>query len=304
MAKVAYISKKFKRNSLELIDTSNAIIEEYFRQGYDLTLRQLYYQLVARGTVANEQRQYKRLSSIITDARLAGLVDWSAIVDRTRRLAGVTHWRSPSHILEGAIQGYALDKWLFQPERVEVWCEKDALSSVVARACGPLDVDYFSCRGYVSASAMYRAAARARRHQDLGQNTTILHLGDHDPSGMDMTRDIEDRLVMLSRRMVGVVRIALNMDQIRALNPPPNPTKLTDSRAAGYVANFGYDSWELDALDPTYLNDLITDEVLGYRNEDQWIEAKEEEEKHIDCLKGLLRDESTLEITEWRMMGD
>jgi hypothetical protein len=147
-----------------------------------------------------------------------------------------------------------------------VWIEKEALAGVLERACEPLDVPHFSCRGYVSLSAMWRAAVRIRARLETRHKTAVvLHLGDHDPSGIDMTRDIEQRLAVFGAD-VTVKRIALNMDQVRRFNPPPNPAKVTDSRCAGYIEKYGNQSWELDALDPRTINTLITNQVNRLTN--------------------------------------
>ncbi len=285
MTKIAYIDKQFRDTTLTVINQANDIVREYWAQGYSLTLRQLYYQMVARALIPNNVRSYKRLGAILTDARLAGLVDWEAIEDRTRSLAGNSHWQTPQKIVETAVQSYQIDKWADQPHRVEVWVEKDALASVIAQACRPLDVDHFSCRGYTSASEMWRAGRRLRQYLAHGQVPVILHLGDHDPSGVDMTRDIAERLALFAEEEIIVERIALNMDQIEAYAPPPNPAKLTDSRANGYIAEFGRESWELDALEPRALTALIQRSVLQYRDEALWRAAVEKETAHKALLQ-------------------
>jgi hypothetical protein len=105
----------------------------------------------------------------------------------------------------------------------------------------------------------------------------IIHLGDHDPSGIDMSRDIEDRLSLFAECNVEVRRIALNMDQIDEFNPPPNPAKTTDSRFGEYAARFGNESWELDALRPEMLIDLIGSEIYSLLDMDLYSERREEE---------------------------
>jgi hypothetical protein len=269
MPKIAYVEKKFSTGSLATIRRAEEICREYADQGFDLTLRQLYYQFVARGWIANKQTEYKRLGSIVSDARLAGLLDWNYIVDRTRNLRGLSHWTSPGQIIRGSARGYLTDRWANQPHRVEVWIEKDALVGVIAGVCQRHDVDYFSCRGYTSQSELWGAARRLRRYEDRGQKPIVIHLGDHDPSGIDMTRDIAERLSLFEAN-VRVIRIALNMDQVEEYEPPPNPAKLTDSRAGGYIDRFGDSSWELDALDPTTLDTLISSEITSWRDEAQW----------------------------------
>lgn len=304
MARREYELWKPGANARNVINIANAICADYKQQGYDLTLRQLYYQFVARDHLPNTPQSYKRLGDIVNRARLAGLMDWNYIVDRTRGLKGTSHWDTPSEVIDSAAESYRLDKWADQDVRVEVWVEKEALAGIVQRAAAQWDVNWFSCRGYVSQSELWRAGARRHlRYLQGEQRVVILHLGDHDPSGIDMTRDIERRVqrfaytewarengydldldmdeadltVQLERiaefigdelpnfwgeHPIEVRRIALNMDQVRTYNPPPNPAKITDSRATGYIKKHGTKSWELDALDPNVLASLI-DEHIG-----------------------------------------
>lgn len=273
MATETFIPKNFQGKSLAIVEQANAILDEYQAAGFTLTLRQLYYQFVARGLLANKQQNYDRLGAIISDARLAGLVDWDAIEDRTRFLRGHTTYDSPAHAIEYMQRRYRIDMWQNQPNRLEVWIEKDALIGVIEQVCADWDINYFACRGYASQSELYAAGKRieARRTGD-GQNTIVIHLGDHDPSGMDMTRDNCDRLSLFAGGYVEVRRIALNMPQVQQYNPPPNPAKLTDSRANAYIDEFGPESWELDALTPQVIAQLIKDEVDREVDADLWNE--------------------------------
>jgi len=290
MPKIAYIEKKFQAKTMAVIDNATAIIAEYSAQGFTLTVRQLYYQMVARAMIPNTAAEYKRIVKILTDARLAGLIDWYAIEDRTRTLRGNSHWTSPQDIVTTAKKSYLIDKWKDQDYRLEVWIEKDALVGVIASICHDLDVNYFSCRGYTSISAIWKAAIRLRNHaldDDHKQDPVVIHLADHDPSGIDMTRDARDRLDLLTM-MAGTVqveRIALNHDQVEQYSPPPNFTKMTDSRAPDYVHRFGYDSWELDALEPQVIVDLIESAILEYRDEERWADKVEEEELHKEIIQ-------------------
>lgn len=272
MPKIEYVPKTFTSAHLDIIATAEAICADYARQGFDLTLRQLYYQFVARGYLANKMQEYKRLGDIINAARLSGLLDWNYIVDRTRNLRGLSHWDDPAGVIASAAYGYRTDRWADQPHRVEVWIEKDALVGVITGVCQRHDVNYFSCRGYTSQSELWSAGRRLARYGSAGQKPIVIHLGDHDPSGVDMTRDIRERLELFGAD-VEVRRIALNMPQIRQYSPPPNPAKLTDSRATGYIREYGQSSWELDALDPATLDQLIEAEVLSWRDDVLWQEA-------------------------------
>ena len=273
----------FRAGTLDRIDQANAIISEYQLAGYTLTLRQLYYQFVVRALIPNSQREYKKLGKTLSNARLAGLVDWDSIEDRTRNVRANTHFDGVSDILKTASKTYRLDLWEDQPYAIEVWIEKEALIGVIDSVCRELDVPYFACRGYVSQSEQWRAGQRALvRWLDTEQKTIILHLGDHDPSGVDMTRDNRDRLDMFSdySDCVEVKRIALNWDQIEAYQPPPNPAKTTDTRSRQYISRYGNDSWELDALEPRIIDKLIRDYVREYRHGDKFSERLALQEEH------------------------
>lgn len=258
MSKTLYIAKKFHGASQNLIDLANQVIENYLGQGYDLSLRQLYYQMVARVYIPNNWRSYKNFGNLISDARLAGLVDWNAIKDRGREMVVNSHWSSPKRILESAAWSFALDKWEGQANYVELMVEKQALEGVLQPVCAELDIPFTANKGYSSSSYMKEAGDRFRRQSIYGKNVHIIYLGDHDPSGVDMTRDVEDRLnLFMMGRTFTMHRVALNMDQVQKFNLPENPTKLTDSRSGAYTEKHGDSSWELDALEPAELARIV-----------------------------------------------
>ncbi len=285
MPKICYVRKEFGGKRRDAIKKANEIIESYKLQGYELTLRQLYYQFVSLGFIDNNQKEYKNLGETINDARLAGYVDWDAIVDRTRALRGITHYDSPGQRIRLASYSYNINKWQTQSYKPEVWIEKDALVGVIERVCSENDVDFFSCRGYTSQSELWGAAMRLKDYSEAGQTPYIFHLGDHDPSGKDMTRDIEDRFEMFCGFKVKVKRLALNMDQVTQYNPPPNPAKLSDSRAEGYIREFGEDSWELDALKPNVIHELVEKNLHSIRDDELWRVALAKEKVEQDLLK-------------------
>jgi hypothetical protein len=268
--KICYIERDFSPVNRMMISRANGIIAEYQRDGYRLTLRQLYYQFVSKDLIPNTTQNYKRLGSVVNDARLAGLIDWDAIEDRTRDVHQQAHWESPAEIIRGAADAYAIDKWKGQDARVEIWVEKEALAGVFERIAYEVDVNFFCCRGYTSQSEMHASARRlASMAEREGQRAIILHFGDHDPSGIDMTRDITDRLGLFGAD-VEIRRVALNMDQVQQYAPPPNPAKITDSRFNGYQQRFGDESWELDALSPKVLAALVRREVDAVRDASLW----------------------------------
>jgi hypothetical protein len=279
MPAICYIPRTFGKKSQDIIDQANAICRQYAQQGYDLTLRQLYYQFVSRDLIANKPSEYDRLGEIINAARLAGEMDWDFIIDRTRNIRARSHWETAADIVASAAASYHKDLWERQEGRVEVWIEKDALVGVIDDVCSRNDVPSFSCRGYTSQSEVWAAARRIEQYIDEGkEQITIIHLGDHDPSGIDMTRDIGDRLALFldgdgyDPDALTIERIALNYDQVQAYRPPPNPAKLTDSRATGYIARHGDQSWELDALAPNVIAALVEDTIRAHRDDALWKE--------------------------------
>ena len=274
--------------SIKLLQDSIEVVEDYGRQGYALTLRQLYYQLVSRDLLPNQVREYKRLGELISNARLGGHIDWNAIVDRGRAPVMASAWDSPASILDSAAWSYRSHRWEDQEYYVEVWCEKDALSSVIEPVCNEHHVRFMANKGYSSSTAMYDAARRFDGASHDGQKPVVIYLGDHDPSGIDMSRDIRDRLMtMAPRTYIENQRLALNMDQVEEYQPPPNPAKTTDSRFLTYVVEYGDDSWELDALEPQVLNQLVTDAILNFMDEDLYQEKIEQEDKDKAAIRKL-----------------
>lgn len=338
MPKVAYTRKKLGLVKLETIARVNAILRDFGSQGFDLTARQIYYQFVANkwfpedrtwtqipgtnrwrrdpnGTV-NAEPNYKWLCDIISDGRMTGRIDWSSVVDRTRRINQISTWDTPRELMRDAAASFANDLWRDQPGYVEVWVEKEALAGVVERPSVEHRCPFFSCRGYASQSAMWGAAQRLGKVIATDKQVRILYLGDHDPSGIDMTRDIEERLLLFLAtdyfhendhlssdevwdyiiKRFTVERIALTMDQVHEYDPPPDPAKLSDSRARGYIEEYGTRAWELDALSPTVLADLIAEGVDNVLDGDLWDKAADVEAEHQRKLDVVVKNWS--EITE------
>lgn len=318
MAKIKFRDIRLSADNKLRLTQINNIIAEYQKLGLRLTLRQLYYQLVSRDIIPNKLPEYAKLSKILTEGRMSGIVDWAAIEDRLRSAEKPSSWDSPKDIMDTVIAAYAKPRLHGQTNYIEVWVEKDALSGVLSEVTRPYHVPIQVNRGYSSVTAIYASYKRFRDALEAGQHITILYLGDFDPSGVDMIRDVYDRpLEMLLAKATDVLKdiyepdaiheegttifehletkyyddkrawsfdddeerhyfdpwkalvldrfqvvsIALTTEQIDQYNPPPNPAKMTDPRAADFVAKHGYESWEVDALRPEVLNTLLTDAI-------------------------------------------
>jgi len=288
--------KRFRTEALELLELVNGVLVEYADQGYRLTVRQVYYQLVARGHVPNSLGSYKRIGGLVSDGRLAGLLDWDSIEDRARETVTPAHWHRPAEVVTAAAEQYRIDHWADQPTHVEVLVEKQALAGVLEPVARRWDLPFTANKGYASQSLLYQLARRLHRCYHDGQVIRLLYLGDHDPSGLDMDRDIAERLALFTGAVpIEVVRLALTMEQIERYKPPENPAKLTDTRARGYVARYGRSSWELDALEPRMLEELVDAAVAAVIDRDAWAAAEARQEEGRELLQNFAAQAAELE---------
>jgi hypothetical protein len=282
--KITYRKIRMNKANKARLALINEIIEDYQDQGYVLTLRQLYYQLVSRDVIPNQQKEYTRLSLLLKEGRMAGIVDWDAIEDRLRKPSTPPSWDDTKDLLNACINQFALDRQGGQNTYVEVWVEKDALSGVLSRVTRKYHVPILVCRGYSSASAMHDSFKRFKRACNNGQNIVILYVGDFDPSGEDMVRDIEDRITEFADGVdldfnFQIDKIALTMKQIKQYKPPPNPAKVSDPRAKDYIAKHGDKSWEVDALKPEVLHALVEDNIIDLIDLSKYNAILQDEEK-------------------------
>lgn len=288
--KKAFRRQNFTAPRLRRLKLINGIIEEYQAAGYVLTLRQLYYQLVSRDVIPNQKREYANLSSLLTDGRMNGIVDWNAIEDRLRKPDSPDSFDGPEAILDACINQYEKPRMEGQENYIEVWVEKDALSGVLKRVTEEFHIPIMVNRGYSSASAMYDAYRRFNSRFNEGQAIRILYLGDFDPSGMDMIRDVNDRITEFFGPApvdFEIVPIALTREQIDEYNPPPNPAKRTDSRFEKFSEEHGTTSWEVDALRPEVLDQILRDAIEERIDTGLYNQVCSDEEADIEKLRGL-----------------
>jgi len=277
---------KFQKASLQLLDKIKNILQEYERQEITVTTRQLYYQLVSAGVIANTQSQYKKISTLLTNARYCGIINWENMEDRTRKPIIPNTFTNVPELWEAAKNSYHLYRWERQEYYVELWTEKDALTSVIVPITQKYQVPMVVNRGYGSASSMHESAERFLKHEN--KILILLYLGDHDASGMDMDRDIQERLNEFGVD-VQTIRIGLTSEQVQEYKPPENLTKEKDTRARGYIEKYGESCWEVDALKPEVLQELIESSILQYLDLEEYEKIKEQEQK--DLMKYKLEEE-------------
>ena len=237
-----------------IIQAAAEVLQQAEDQGFRFTLRRVFYALVSANIIANTERSYKSLSVTLDRARWEGLLPLTCIDDLGRIVDVPQAWDNPRQFVLLASQAYRSDWWAEAETKVEVWAEKQAVSGILGPLAREYGVPFLACRGYSSLTALAEASGRLD-----GEPADIIYVGDHDPSGIDMDRDLQERMHRLGA-YCGLVRIALTPGQIEEHQLPPQPTKSTDSRAWGYSDEFE-GSWELDALPAPVLVGLVRDAI-------------------------------------------
>jgi hypothetical protein len=292
---------KLSKANKKKLDYINDIIKEYQDAGYIMTLRQLYYQLVSRDVIPNEHKEYAKLSNLLKEGRMGGIVDWEAIEDRTRQMNVPLCFDDPQERIDTAIKWYRRDRQENQEVYVEVWVEKDALSGVLKVVTEKYGIPIMVNRGYSSASAMYSSFQRFRSAYFQHQKVIILYIGDYDPSGIDMIRDISTRISEFAEgyfkpNVTGkylrpfdftINPIALTEAQIKTYKPPKNPAKRSDPRAKKFIEERGKSSWEVDALPPDVLNNILEKAILAEIDVNTFLMSIEQEKQDKEKLRDL-----------------
>ena len=279
---------RWNANTFEILAMCKKITEEYMHMGIKITLRQLYYDLVSANAIPNHDTVYKKISNLLTDARYVGFIDWDAIEDRNRPSSMHVDWENTHDAINDLIAQYRLPRWDDQTYYLELFTEKDALSSIIEPICTKYHIRFNVNKGYSSASIMYRLSKRLAKKIMEEKQVVLLYIGDHDASGLDMVRDIRERVEEFLEEgadyydtsLFQIRHLGLTMEQVRELNPPPNPAKITDPRAKWYIAKYGKSSWEVEALKPAYLINLIETAILEYMEANKynaWLKQEKEE---------------------------
>lgn len=281
---------RIREEQAEMIGRVNQVLALAQRDRVLMTLRQVYYKFVKNGWFANEDANYERLGRAVARGRMVGLIPWDQIEDMERDLYGTNIHEAPEQLLSGLADKYSRDLWADQPWRPEVWMEKKGTLKVVGAICAELRVDYFACKGYNSLTEAWKAGQRLSGYVEKGQRPIIFYIGDHDPSGLDMIRNNREQLETFVGVPITVVPLALTWEQVQKFGPelPPNPAKQKDARLPQYISymeDMGAEdpevSWEVEALEPTFIRRLISDNVSRIRDEVLWDQAlrKEIEDK-------------------------
>ena len=275
---------KYQAKTLGLIGQVQEILNEYQAR---LTVRQIYYRLVAKQIIPNDLQSYKRLDSILSNARKSGDIPFEAIIDRTRIPIKNSSWPNLGNFLTTVRQAYRKSKWDNQEKWVEVWLEKDALSGVFEPITNEYDVYLVVGRGYQSLSALYDASSRFGRS---GKPVYILYFGDFDPTGEDIPRSIESNLINYFGISPNIEKVALTLEDIKAYSLPPAPTKASDPRSNRFVQEYGDLAVELDALPPDVLEEKIRTSIEKHLDREQFQEDLKVEKRENKKLAVIIQE--------------
>lgn len=253
------------RASVRLIDAAASILE----QEHPMTIRQLFYRLVGTGQIDNTKQEYQRVSRLMTIARRDGRCEYGWIVDRSRPEYTPNVWENAAAYAEAIKRSYRRDCWQDQPCHIEVWTEKDAITSSIEPVTRELGVTVRVFRGFSSTTL---ANEIAETFSEIDKDIHVFYLGDHDPSGIDIERDILDRVGDFSGGLAlfDIKRLAIHAADIQRFNLPTQKVKTKDRRHGGFLQHHGDKCVELDALPPNELRRRVREAIEVLIDREPW----------------------------------
>jgi hypothetical protein len=267
-------ARKRGRNkaTITLIEAMRKIAEE----AKPITGRGIGYKLFAAGLIGG-MSEMPKVYRALKAAREDGTIPWPWIIDETRELELISTWDDPRHCAAGFF--YRRDLWQTQPQQVEVWSEKGTVRGVLWPVLSRLGVGFRVMHGFSSATSVWDASNNGNDDRPL----VALYIGDWDPSGMCMSeQDLPQRIAEYGGDHIEFRRIALTAEQTAPLPSFSVEEKKADKRYAWFKKTFGDRCWELDAMDPRQLRDLVEAEINALIDRSLWerqeaLEAREKQ---------------------------
>ena len=299
-------SKNFPWTNLQVKRADQVLnIVDELRNWLPLTLRQVFYQIVAKGHLKNTRSFYNTLSKLLKHMRIDGQLEWSAIEDATRAIndnTGFLTWQEFAGIeTDYFLNGYSRNLGQGQSNHIELWYEKSALSRIFQAAARPYCISTFSTRGFTSITALHDFYDRAEYAKSKGQVPTILFFSDLDPSGVEMLPAIQNVLINdFGLSGIKYKRVALTPKQAKLFKLPKSvdAIKKGDKRAPAFIKKYGNTAIELDALHPQQLQKLVQDAIESQLDLDQFHKEMTTEKQDHKTISAL-RADVTEYVTEW-----
>ena len=261
-----------QQKTLDLIEAAKEVLELQ----NPMTLRQTYYQLVARHVIDNNKNEYQKLSLALVWARQAGIIPWEWIEDRTRQPRQVSMWSNLMSFFDTVKRSYRKNVWENQENYVVLWVEKDALSGIFQRIANDYGVTVVVGRGYNSWSIKKELADI---FESYGKKPIILYFGDFDPSGEDIFRDLEESFKFFQISLKKIEKVSLTKEDILKYSLPPDFAKKTDTRAKSFIEKNGDMAVELDALPLNILQEKIKTSIEAHIDMKKFMTVLSEQER-------------------------
>lgn len=248
-----------KAHVQELVDQVSVIINS--SEILPLTLRQIFYIVVSDHGFDKTAKAYKQLCETMNKARRAGLIDMNAIRDDGLTRQCDPGWQSQASFLystKNQIESFQLDRQLNQPVKLFLWCEAAGMVPQLVNAVSEYHIPVLSSGGFDSLTSKHSFAEEI---STSGEPVMILHLGDHDPSGVHMFGSLDEDLQAFVQHYGGNVamkRIAVTPDQVRDMGLPTAPPKATDKRSFSGLTT------QCEAIPPARLREIVLSEVFQH----------------------------------------
>jgi hypothetical protein len=271
------------QKSLDLIEAMYRFAEA----AQPITGRGIGYKLFTAGLIPSmATNEMWRVYRLLKEAREEGTIPWEWIVDETRSLEKVSTWANPDAYARCVARSYRRNFWDQQPVRVEVWSEKGTVRGVLQPVLDEYAVGFRVMHGFSGATTVHDAA-----DDDDGRELIVLYVGDYDPSGMYMSEeDLPNRLAEYGGDHITVDRIALMQEHVRDLPSFPATDKRKDPRYKWFIANYGRECWELDAMDPPELRDCVEVAIEALIEPVAWERCERVNEAEQESLRTILQN--------------
>lgn len=272
-----------------LLCAVDGILNQYTQP---ITVRQMFYRLVAAQLIENSGQQYARVSRVLTKARKIGRISADAFVDRTRRVYELSTWSGLRDFFETVRNAYRRDHWAAQPEYVEVWLEKEALGALFQPVCQEQRVPLCITKGRPSFSYMHETQRRLIS-RCVARPITLLYFGDFDPTGEAIPENIESEWLAPLRAegiSVCLVKVCLTPDQ--ADKYPQAFCKESDPNTPRFVARYGDIAVELDAVPPDELEAMVKKVIMSHTNRRALVGSMRQEQDDLVKLDAVISKET------------
>jgi hypothetical protein len=269
------------KNLLFAIVASQIAMEQH-----PITLRGLFYQLVSAGWLpSTDKKHYDRTKLVMKTLRESKIVPFSWLVDNLRATDKPSSWSGLEDFAETVRDAYRKDFWGRMPSYVHIICEKDAIAGVLQPITRQYDVRLSPIRGYASISF---AAEIADIWNRITKPIFAFYLGDFDPSGFDLERDIREKLTRYCKHPFIWTRLAVNREDFATFDLIPLEAKKKDRRYAKFVAEHGAECAEMDAIPADELRQRVERSILHHVDQTKWERLQRTEQLEKETLASIV----------------